>query len=241
MSFSNPKLSNPCRKFIEFKGDKGVFQYWDKEKEENVILKLPCYFVILDELTTIKGYNDRLQCGLYSNEIHDLTTEQLRIKSFKGGLTITGLYNDIKGEMKSEGGKYCKSVYAMLIDGSGNREFVNFQLTGSAFSAYLDKKFKQDRDVVCITGAMTEKEKGITKYKEPVFKAYKMDAKYIPEATEMDLKLQNYLKQYKKEAISEVQEKEEKIDFVNEQMEYAANKEAEREFNQADDASDLPF
>ncbi len=37
MSISNPKIENPCQKFIEFKGDKGQFFYYDKELEEHPV------------------------------------------------------------------------------------------------------------------------------------------------------------------------------------------------------------
>ena len=38
MSFSQPKLTNPCSKFIEFKGDTGQFKYYDKELEKPVLV-----------------------------------------------------------------------------------------------------------------------------------------------------------------------------------------------------------
>ena len=77
MSISNPTVSsNPASKFIEFKGDTGKWRYWDKTKGEdgeNVEVKLPVYFIILDELSTIKGWNKEHKCGIYSNEIHKTT------------------------------------------------------------------------------------------------------------------------------------------------------------------------
>jgi hypothetical protein len=99
MSLSSPKLVNPAQKFIEFKGDTGQFQYFDKslgEKGENVVLKQPFFFIVLDELSTISGYSDKLGSGFYSNEVHSLNDEILKVKSFKGGFSTTGKYKDIK-------------------------------------------------------------------------------------------------------------------------------------------------
>jgi hypothetical protein len=53
MSKSNPKIENPCKKFIDYKGDKGQFFFYDKDKEEQIEISIPIYFVVLDELSTI--------------------------------------------------------------------------------------------------------------------------------------------------------------------------------------------
>ena len=128
MSLSNPITSqNPATRFIQFKGDSGKWSYFDKSKGENgenVEIKLPIYFIILDELSTIKGWSDQYQSGIYSNEIHNLG-EQLTVKTFKGGAMIKGWYQDIKNDVKALGGKYTKSIYAMLIYEDDSTELVN--------------------------------------------------------------------------------------------------------------------
>jgi len=210
MSFSEPTLKNPCKKFIEFKGDKGIFQYYDKEKEENVQLQTPCYLVVLDQLSTIKGFSDEYQSGIYSNEVHSLVNEILRVKSFKGYLTITGLYKDIKAEIISAGGKFAKSVYCMKFDDKGNKELVNFQLSGAAFSSWLEFKFDQQRHVVCITGDNLKEKKGAINYMKPVFSRFSIKENIIQDAIEMDHELQSYLKQYKEGQKEEEIHKEEK-------------------------------
>lgn len=200
MSFSQPKKENPCKKFYEFKGDTGVFKRWNKEKEEHEELKTPSYFIVLDQLNTIKGYSDQHQCGIYSNEVHSLTNEILKVKSFKGGLSITGLYNEIKGEIASCGGKFAKSVYCMKIDESGkNHELVNFQFVGAALSSWFDfnKSFSANNHIVAITGETEEGKKGRVTYFMPVFKRFNMKDEYVDAATSMDKMLQQYLFDYK--------------------------------------------
>ena len=196
MSISKPKLENPCRKFIDFKSDKGEFFFYDKEKEESVKVPVPLYFVVLDELATISGYNKKNDCGIYSNEVHKTATEILRVKTFKGGESIIGLYNDIKDSIKALGGKYTKSVYAMLIHPDKSTELVNFKFRGAAFSAWLDKNVNATTSVVSITG-FTEEKNGNTTYQVPVFKSFKMTDEIKGEAILMDTVLQEYLTEYK--------------------------------------------
>ena len=76
MSFSNPKLTNPCKIFIKFKGDAGCFEYFDKEAGdagEKKELMLPARFIVLDQLTTVTGFCNKDESGIYSNEIHYLS------------------------------------------------------------------------------------------------------------------------------------------------------------------------
>lgn len=201
MSFSNPILENPCKKFIDFKSDDKQFVYWDKELGENgeqVIIPTPIYFIVLDELTTITGYYKEGDCGIYSNEIHFLKDEVLKVRTFKkGGPSIVGLYDAIKDSIKAIGGKYTKSVYAMMIPTEGVPELVNFRFRGAAFSAWLDKKVNSSRQIVCIADEFIEEHNGKTVYNVPVFKAFNMKPEYRDMAVEMDRELQTFLKSYK--------------------------------------------
>ena len=194
MSFSQPKVENPCRKFYEFKGARGVFQYYDKELGENVELKAPAFFIVLDQLSTIKGYSDAYKSGIWANEVHSLINEPLRVKSFKGGLSITGKYADIKDEVKSEGGKFTKSVYALMLDEEKNTEIVNFQLSGAALSAWFEFKFSNQLHVVSITGDNTREKKGSINYFKPVFKRYNMKEEFVQTAIKSDQLLQKFFK-----------------------------------------------
>lgn len=196
MSKSNPKLENPCKKFIDFKSDKGQFFFYDKDLEQQIEIPIPFYFVVLDELATISGYNKKNDCGIYSNEVHRTTDEILRVKTFKGGESITGLYNDIKDNVKAIGGKYTKSVYALLVKGEKETELVNFKFKGAAFSAWLEKKVNSENSVVGIVDLIEEKN-GNTTYQVPVFKAFKLISELNQQAIDVDKELQKYLKEYK--------------------------------------------
>jgi len=196
MSRSIPKLTNPCQKFIDFKSDKGLFSYYNKETEQSIEIPVPIYFVVLDELATISGYNKKNDCGIYSNEVHRTTDEVLRVKTFKGGESITGLYSDVRDSIIALGGKYTKSVYAMLINANKSVELVNFKFRGAAFSAWMDKKVNPDNSIVGIVD-FAEEQNGKTVYNVPVFKAFKLTPELNNQALAMDVELQKYLKEYK--------------------------------------------
>ena len=197
MSRSNPTLSNPCTKFIEVSSDDGSLFYYDKEAKEKIDVPLPCYFAVLDELSTISGFNKKHKCGIYSNEIHSTMKEVLRVKTFKGGESITGLYADIKEKIVALGGKFSKSVYALFITGEDmNTEFVNFKFKGSSFSAWLDKGFNPMNFIVGIT-EFVEEQNGNNTYQVPVFKPFKSNPQIDAAAIEQDKILQEYLKAYK--------------------------------------------
>jgi hypothetical protein len=196
MSRSNPKLENPCKKFIDFKADKGQFFFYDKEFEQQIEVPIPIYFVVLDELSTISGYNKKNDCGIYSNEVHRTSDEILRVKTFKGGESITGLYTDVRDSIIALGGKFTKSVYVMLINSNKSTEMANFKFKGASFSAWLDKKVNTDNSIVGVT-KFIEEHNGSTTYQVPVFEAFKLTPELNAKALEMDVILQKYLKEYK--------------------------------------------
>lgn len=195
MSLSTPKIKNPCKKFIEFKGNTGVFQFWNKEKKETEQVALPISFIVLDELSTITGFSDMTQSGIYSNEVHSLKDETLNVRTFKGGLKVVGLYADIKGKIAEMGGKFCKSVYAGLITKEG-LELVNFQLKGISFSSWLNKEFDVTTSGVTIEDCSDGK-KGAVKYKIPNYKSLEVADILMDEAKELDKVIQSYLIEYK--------------------------------------------
>ena len=255
MSKSNPRLQNPATKFIEFKGDTGQFFWYDKETEEKKELTMPFYFVVLDELCSIKGYNNRVGSGIYSNEIRSIKDDILNVRSFKGGIQIIGKYKDIKDNALRDGGKFCKSVYAMLITGKGQYELVNFQFHGASFSGtgencssgWMNKKFNAEQFGVIVK----ETEQGMTgkvTYQAPIFGKFNLTPEVDQAAIEMDKKLQVYLASYLNQQIErEVIENAEIIDTpasdeyndvsIAEKMQEAKD----NKFNESDEDSGLPF
>lgn len=196
LSNQNEGLKNPSKKFLEFKGGAGKFSYYDKEKGENVDVPTPFYLVVLDQLHTIKGWHDESESSIYSNEVHDTNREELNVKAFKGGEIVKGLYQNIKGNL--QGGKYHKSVYAVMLDKKGNpTEMVNLSLKGAALSAWIDAEIRTDGGVVTVGINPEQKKKGATKYYEPSFKSSPKREDVYNKCIGYDQELQEYLSQYK--------------------------------------------
>lgn len=234
MSLSKPKISSPCKKFIEFKGNIGVFQTWDKEKKENVKLPYPIRFIVLDELNTIKGFNDSTQSGIYSNEVHNLSKEELTIRTFKGNLSVVGLYADIKSNFVDMGGKFCKSVYAALINKDDSLELVNFQLSGAAFKAWADKQVNTQREIVVVSDC-TDGKKGNVKYKIPNYRPEELPRELLDKAMDMDKMLQEYLDSKKTEV------KEPSYNEDAKQAPSATHRGEPASFDEVDPNGEIPF
>lgn len=159
---------NPSKYFLEWKSDKGNFEYYDKETEQKIDVNLPFKFLTLKEMHTVKGWSDSSESAIWSNEVKYIGTEELKVRSFKGGEIATGLYKDIKNRVKDFGGHYVKSIYIMTEDG----EIWNLQLKGSAVQQWGDftqkTKSRLGDEWVEVTGA-DQRKKGSIKYSVPIF------------------------------------------------------------------------
>lgn len=200
MSRSNPteQLKNPAKRFYEWSGDKGQFFYFDKdkgEKGEKVFVKMPFNFLVLDILSTCKGFDDNLQMGYYSNEVRNVKNDTITVRN-KKGIVFSGLYDNAKEKLGTKGLKYYQSVYIAQKEAEG-LGLYNIQLGGSGLSAFIE--FCKDNDVnkiaVSVKGVV-EKKKGKTTYFEPVYTAVKVSDKANEEAIEVDKGLQEYLSAY---------------------------------------------
>ena len=205
MSRSKPRTTNqnPASKFISLSGKTGKFSYWDKEKSESVNLEYPIVFLPLDVLSTIKGFSKKEMSGIYSNEVHNLGKEILTVKIFDKGQIAEGLYNKIKDSVKNQGGKYCRSVYAMMYFDE-QPEIVNFQFIGASLGAWIE--FENAHSIydgaVKITGVKPAKT-GATEYFIPEFTTNTVSKESTATAFELDQQLQKYLTEYKSNQTSE--------------------------------------
>lgn len=161
-------MSNPSTKFLDWKSNDKCFEYYDKEKQEKVSVPLPFKFLVLDELHTIKGWNDASSSGIFSNEVKFISKEVMTVKPFKGNEIAKGLYKDIKEKIVAAGGHYVKSIYIMLEDGS----LANLQLKGSAVQKWGEFTQKTRNRLpdewVQVTKAI-EGKKGAVKFFTPDF------------------------------------------------------------------------
>jgi len=161
--------SNPTSKYLEWKSNDKAFSYYDKEAGQNVKIELPLKFVFLQHYHTVKGWNDASASGIYSNEVFYIGSEPMTVRSFKGGVLAEGLYKDIKSNIVNAGGKYHRSVYVMLEDGT----IANLSFKGAVVREWSDfmeaNRSLTDAQWIEVKEAREEK-KGSVKYSVPSFK-----------------------------------------------------------------------
>ena len=166
-AFAQPQ-SNPATKFIEWKSNEKAFEYYDKETQKKVAIPLPFKFLVLDELHTVKGWNDATSSSIYSNEVKFISKEIMTVKPFKGNEIAKGLYKDIKEKIVAAGGHYTKSIYVMLEDGS----LSNLQLKGSSVQAwgeFTQKSRARLPEEWIIVKTAKDGKKGAVKFSMPDF------------------------------------------------------------------------
>lgn len=198
MSRSNrTDLPNPAQKYFDWSAEKGRLQYYDKDAKENVTVKLPFSFMILDEVSQIGGGTKRNGAfeGFWSNAVKNLKTQEMVVKS-KAGVEARGLYADLKDR---KGFSYVKGLYiAFHEDDELQIGFIKFK--GSSLGAWFEYT-KAHRDIYAGAVAIKSKsevvkgEKG--DYYLPVF-AHKAEISDESEAAAkmLDVSLQEYLTRY---------------------------------------------
>ena len=190
--------TNPCTNFLKWNAGKtgvaseteGIFQHFNKKvyedhknagktpkeagEQANSNLPLPFKFSFLGQMTTITGWSNHYDCGIFSNEIHDINKGILDVKVAKGAqgggsaTIFKGTYAQIKDELKNAGGVFAKSIYGV----TGKGGLFNLRLKGSAVFTWSEffNKTKKHLDTHFIeVNSVSPKSKGAMKWLVPVF------------------------------------------------------------------------
>ena len=196
-SRSNPSdhLQNPATRWFEWRGEKGELKYYDKEAKANVPVPLPFSFLLLDEVSTVRGWHDASGSGIYANEVRDTTTDILVVKAFKGGTIAEGRYRDIKTPVNAAGGGYVASLYVAFKDGK-DYKLGNLQLKGSALGAWMD--FRKLHRAELYSKAIkideyAEGRKGRVTFRVPIFTLNAVSPDADQKAKALDADLQTFL------------------------------------------------
>lgn len=195
----NQKLVSPVKNYLEWKSAKTAFIFYDKEKKINIEVKPEFSFSYLCDFITIKGYDEYIRTGIFSNEVASFDKDVLEVYAFgkdkePNKLLLKGTYNEIKDEVKMKGLKFCKSVY-----GVSRESVINLQLYGSGIGNFFDFKKDNKKDLqlhkIQVAGFTSHTTESGTQFFSPNFilgdKITRMDALLIDE---LSLKLQEYLK-----------------------------------------------
>jgi len=198
MSRSNQTETNPnpAKYFFKFASSKGTFQYYDKEKKENIQVKLPFRFMVLDTLSTVGGFSKNCNSGFWANEVRNTVTDPLTVRT-KDGVFAEGLYRDkIESPLKADGGKFIQSIYIAYKDDSKELVIANIQMLGSALGAWIPFTKANKNEIfkgVVTVKTTIEETNGANTYKVPVFKIGKVTEPTDAAAKVLDEELQVYL------------------------------------------------
>ena len=163
------KPTSPISKYLEWKSNDKCFSYYDKEKKENIKVQIPLEFIVLEEYHTVKGFSDSDQTGIYSNEVLQISAEEMEVKTFKGRVIAKGIYNEIKQTVNSAGGTYHKSMYIITKD----NELLNLSFKGAVvgkWSKFTEKgQFKRLKSEWVKIETVEDHKKGMVSYSTPNF------------------------------------------------------------------------
>lgn len=211
MSRSNPTTNepNPATRWYAWDGANGNVRYYDKEAvdpktQENgmtVAVRDGFTFILLDETSTIKGWNDADKCGIGSNEVRDTRNETMTVRLFNERRTViaSGAYQQIRERVLASGGHFTSTCYIAGKEPSGALAISALQIKGAALSEWMEFKRKNRKAVyeqaVQIKG-FKEGKKGAIKYRVPVFHLKPLSTETNAAAMELDKQLQEYLTGY---------------------------------------------
>jgi hypothetical protein len=197
MSRSNPQVKNPAVRFVQWGGSEGKLSYYDKDQEENIEVPFPFTFLVLDELNTVKGWNDTEKSSYWANEVRNISKDTLIVRA-KSGVAGTGIWKQDLEHLKSRGAKYTKSIYIAFKDETGELAIGNFSVSGAALTAWIEfeKRYDVYKVAVTVTGRGEPKKKGATTYYEPQFDGKEVSADTQNAANALDRQLQAYLETY---------------------------------------------
>lgn len=133
---SDNKTPNPTRLYINFSGERGVFEYWDGKQQQQID---ELRFVVLDECGSVGGWSDSMNSRIYSNYFKSVTGP-LSVKAGRKPNTVEifkGHWKDNKENIEKLGGKYQTNIFALAyID--DETVPVSIQLSKSALKAWVD-------------------------------------------------------------------------------------------------------
>jgi hypothetical protein len=200
MSRSNPISTNPnpSTKFYEWKGGQGKLSFFDKEKKEQVEVPLPFRCLVLDQLSTVGGYNKKAKSGIFANEVRDSREEALTVKLFTGEVIAEGFWKDIKEKVSYSKGSFAASCYVAYKDGSELR-IGNIRFSGCSLGPWFDFIGKNRKGVdtkALVIDRGDEDTSGSVDFFPPKFSLQDTSPETDEAAKALDKELQEYLEGY---------------------------------------------
>lgn len=238
---NNTEVINPSVRWFEWNGEKGNLRYYDKDSKTNIEIPLPFQFIVLDQLSTVKGWHDASESGIYANEIRDTKKERLFVKSFKGGEIAEGFYSDIKDRIKANGAHFVSNIYIAFKNTDNVFYIGSLQFKGAALNSWAEFRNKNRKAIMekaVIIHSSVEGKKGKVTFYTPDFKLNEISAGTQEVAIELDKELQEYLTTYlqRKPLTEQVESK-----YTPDQEQQMLSKQHEEMILSQEEINDLPF
>lgn len=184
---------NPAKHFIN--ATSGKLSFYDKESGDNVEVPTPFEFIVLDQCSTVKGWSEEQDTGYWSNEVKRVGEQPFNVRT-KNGLKASGLWKDIKDELKADKAVFYAVIY-LAAKGRDGLETQALLLKGKSLFTWSEftKKTNLKTHKVVLTGWVDDK-KGSIKFKLPVFEAVAMEDAELEEAKALATELKAYHTQY---------------------------------------------
>jgi hypothetical protein len=194
MSRSNPIIINPATRKFEWAASLGKLRYYDRETRETHEVPLPFRFMVLDQLSTITGYNKPEKSNVWSNEVRNTKVDTLFVR-MKSGPLEAGLYSEL-AQTPRRGGKFAKAIYIAFYD-TGNWKIGKLVVSGSALIPWFEftKSHSVDTGAVTLTCGTAQDGIGGTYYSVD-YKWEKCQPGEDDVAVVLDKQLQTYLDAY---------------------------------------------
>lgn len=127
MAFGKSKYSkknyavHPCKVFLYVDYNNKTIKGWDSEKKEKTELNLSTPFIFVGNTLGIGWWDKDNKVKLYSNEINDMKTEWLEVFEWinkEREVVASGMWSDIKDDVKRKGWMLQTNIYAITEDGN---------------------------------------------------------------------------------------------------------------------------
>jgi hypothetical protein len=160
--------NNPSHLNLTWSNEQGAFRCYDKITKITTLYPAPLKFLILANYIRISGWDKVANTPINSNEVLNTSKEPFIVRT-KEAIKATGLYSQIKEELKTIGAKYSESIYAMLPDG----QIANITLQGSNCALWMAFRNEVGNSLTkkwIEIGNPTAKQKGSIRWQEPTIK-----------------------------------------------------------------------
>ena len=163
--------TNPAKKFYKWVDEHKKFSWYEKDTKTNILVDLPFRFVTLGRpLFCLKGYNEKIKQGIYSNEVRSVK-DNMTVRYFDKNQEIIaqGVWADVKDKAYFVGAKYHLSIYGYDLE---SKEIINIDIKGNGIGEWGDlfkKCSSRLADEVVIVKGFKEGKTGNVRYTFPTF------------------------------------------------------------------------